>query len=312
MEDPLERIRNPDLRQVLRRIRERTGQLELSSRIQQNIQGFRTQKGIYKPAGEEHALWIRQTSRGIYSDEPIRTFPDGSWSYRYRPEAKGGITDMNLPTNRALLKSKEDRTPVGVFVQRSVPGSERIYEILGLAYITDFDGNYFTLQGESIDNFEPSQNRDHIPEFQPFEIDQQKRTSITRAVREMAFTAGVRRLYHERCSLCDLGYSFRGKPIGVEAAHIIPVEDRGTSADLRNGILLCRNHHSLFDSYLWTFDEDYKVTVTEDRDFRKSAEKNHILAIEGKKLPNLPEYSYDLPAQRAIRYRMEKFYSNQK
>ncbi len=98
----------------------------------------------------------------------------------------------------------------------------------------------------------------------------------------------------------------------MEAAHIIPVEDRGTSADLRNGILLCRNHHSLFDSYLWTFDEDYKVTVTEDRDFRKSAEKNHILAIEGKKLPNLPEYSYDLPAQRAIRYRMEKFYSNQK
>jgi|GEM_PF-2822237 predicted restriction endonuclease len=54
-----------------------------------------------------------------------------------------------------------------------------------------------------------------------------------------------------KCSLSEIGFRFHGEPIGLEAAYIIPVSDRGTSIDIRNGILLCRNHHILFDSYLW-------------------------------------------------------------
>ncbi|MDG6935116.1 MAG: HNH endonuclease [Nitrososphaerota archaeon] len=36
----------------------------------------------------------------------------------------------------------------------------------------------------------------------------------------------------------------------VETSHIIPVGRDGTSKDIRNGVLLCKNHHTLFGSHL--------------------------------------------------------------
>ena len=95
--------------------------------------------------------------------------------------------------------------------------------------------------------------------------------------------------YHERCSLCEVGYRVRGRPLGLEAAHIIPVREHGTSADVRNGLLLCANHHVLFDEFAWAPDEDLRVHVADDEQFRESAVANCVLDWEGKRLPNLPE-----------------------
>ena len=39
----------------------------------------------------------------------------------------------------------------------------------------------------------------------------------------------------------------------IEAAHIVPVSDNG-SDDSGNGLLLCRNHHALFDMGKWCLD----------------------------------------------------------
>ena len=72
--------------------------------------------------------------------------------------------------------------------------------------------------------------------------------------------------------------------------------------------MLCRNHHSLFDSQLWAFDEDYKVLVADDRPFRESAANNCVLKVEGKKLSNLPDRLYDDPAAEAIRFNLQRFY----
>ena len=49
------------------------------------------------------------------------------------------------------------------------------------------------------------------------------------------------------CSLCDAPKEV------IEAAHIIPVADNGSDW-FGNGILLCRNHHALFDKHKWTID----------------------------------------------------------
>src|SRR2546422_93459 len=80
----------------------------------------------------------------------------------------------------------------------------------------------------------------------------------------------------EKCSLCEVGFRVRGRVLGLEAAHIIPASARGTSADIRNGMLLCRNHHVLFDELAWTPDEDLHVLVIDDDDFKKSAKANCI------------------------------------
>lgn len=307
MTDPLTRFHDQNFSDALRTIRNMMGTLALSRDLQEFIPGFKTQKGIYKPQNSEHALWIRQTLRGIYPDQKPDWLPDGSWLYKYTPEAKDGRTDLTLNTNRALLKSMKDGAPVGVFRQREDMNSQTTYEVLGLAFIEDFDGTYFVLHGEPIDVEAEPMNRLAIPSFQPFDPSPSSVTSIIRNMRRKAFQTGIRRLYHEKCSLCELGYHFKGEPIGIEAAHLIPVSDKGTSKDLRNGILLCSNHHNLFDRLLWTFDEDYRVLVREDRLFRKSAENNHVLKMEGLRLPNLPDKEYDLPASEAIDFRLKLF-----
>ncbi len=307
MTDPVTTISDRGLSAALKKIRDLMGTLESSHNLKDSIPGFGTQKGIYKPQNSEYALWIRQTLRGIYPDQEPDVLPDGSWLYKYTPEAKDGRTDLSLSTNRALFSSMRDRVPVGVFIQRESRDAQRTYEVMGLAFVEDYDGTHFTLHGEPIDIEAEPMARQAIPHFEPFDPSELSIASSIRNMRRKAFQTGVRRLYHEKCSLCELGYHFKGEPIGIEAAHLIPVKDNGTSKDLRNGILLCSNHHNLFDRYLWTLDQDYRVLVKDDGLFRKSAENNHVLKMEGLQLPNLPDKKYDLPAPEAIEFRLNLF-----
>src|SRR6266540_62939 len=135
MVDPIDAVRDAELRRQLLWLRTNYGTTEESDRLGKIVRGFRSQKGIYKPSGSRHALWVRQTLRGVYPDEEPLLHPDGSWTYRYAPEGRAGTTDMALDTNRALLRCMEDRVPIGVM--RQVPGvtGGRVYEILGLAYV---------------------------------------------------------------------------------------------------------------------------------------------------------------------------------
>ena len=305
--DPTEQEASPELRTQLARIRELYGQIVPSAELQGEIKGFGSQKGIYKPAGSVHALWIRQTAKGIYPDKDLEPRPDGSWTYRYSPEGRDGKADLTLDTNRALMRSIDDRVPVGVFRQATDIDGRTAYEVLGLAMVESYDGEHFILRGEGIDVEVPPVPETIIPTFEPFEGGPVTVTGQTRVLRERRFGVVIRQLYHERCSLCNLGFRVKGRPIAVEAAHIIPVEERGRIADVRNGILLCRNHHALFDQSAWTMDEDLRVRVAPDKDLRASAVANHILDWEGKRLPNLPTLEIDYPATAAIRWRLESF-----
>jgi len=307
MADPIDSVSDEEFRRQLLWLRTNYGTVVDSQRLGRLIRGFKSQKGIYKPTGSPYALWVRQTLRGVYPDEEPRYFADGSWTFRYSPEGRGGLADMNLDTNRALLRGMKDRVPVGVMRQQSGALGYRGYEILGLAFVEDFDGTHFVLRGESISWTElPMLQTGPMP-FEPFEETPAKLAPQLRHLRDQRFMIAVRKAYHERCSLCEVGYRVRGRVPGLEAAHIIPVSERGTSADIRNGILLCSNHHVLFDEFAWTPDEDLRVRIVDDDDFRRSAEANCILDWEGKKLPNLPEPSQLQPAADALRYRMERF-----
>ena len=307
MADPIDRVPDEEFRRQLLWLRTSYGTVVDSQRLGRLVRGLKSQKGIYKPTGSPYALWVRQTLRGVYPDEEPHYFPDGSWTYRYSPEGRDGRIDMNLDTNKALLHGMEDRIPVGVMRQSSGAPGSRAYEILGLAYVEKFDGTHFVLRGEPISWTELSAPETVPVPFKPFEETPLKLAPQIRRLRDQRFTIAVRKAYHERCSLCEVGYRVRGRVLGLEAAHIIPVSDRGTSADIRNGMLLCSDHHVLFDEFAWTPDEDLRVRVVDDDDFRKSAEANCILDWEGKELPNLPGPSQLWPAGEALRYRLERF-----
>ena len=300
--------RNDNEEVSISKIREMIGSISGSRSLQVSIPGFRTQKGIYKPKDSDYALWIRQTARGVYGDKEPDVMPDGSWTYEYMPEAKDGRTDLSLSTNKSLLKCMADRVPIGVFIQKRIPNFDRSYLVLGVGFVEAFDGTHFIIRGEPIDNEAAPMSEQEIRTFEPFERDPSRLSPAIRVIRERSFQIALRRAYHDKCSLCELGYIYRGQPIGVEGAHIIPVSENGTSKDVRNGILLCRNHHSLFDNQLWAFDEDYRVLVADDRNFRASAARNCVLSAEGNKLPNLPDKSYDYPAAEAIKFNLQRFY----
>lgn len=307
MADPLESVKDPELRAQLLKLRELVGRPIQSERLREGIRGFKGQKGIYKPAGSPYALWVRQTLRGVYPDQEPKIFPDGSWTYRYAPEGRSGTTDMGLDTNQSLLRCRDDHVPIGVLVQREDSRGDRRYEVLGLAFVESFDGAHFVLRGEPLDWEAPPMRAAVPPPFQPYERLARPASEILQVTRDRRFSFAIRKLYHEKCSLCELGFRLRGQSLGLEAAHIVPFEERGTSVDVRNGILLCRNHHSLFDGWAWTFDEDYRVRLSPDREFRETAVPNHVLKLEGVRLPNLPDDQADYPAPEAIRIRMEKF-----
>lgn len=70
------------------------------------------------------------------------------------------------------------------------------------------------------------------------------------------FRAALLIAYNNSCSICGCTYTSV-----LEAAHIVPWTKCGPDEriDPRNGILLCANHHKLFDSGILTVSTDYKV-----------------------------------------------------
>jgi hypothetical protein len=309
--DPLEAVTEPSRRSQLEALRELDGVVRTSAELRGSLPGFKGQKGIYKPRGSPYALWVRQTLRGAYPDREPVVEPDGSWKYDYAPEGRAGHPDMTLDTNRALLRCMEEKVPIGVIRQIRSPRGERLYEVRGLGYVTSFDGSHFTLRGEPIDVTARPVEAPSPLSFVPFDKTLHSMAPTLRTIREARFKLAVRRIYHERCSLCNIGYHVGRTPLAIEAAHIIPVQNDGTSRDVRNGILLCSNHHALFDSYAWTFDEDLRVLVTSDTEFRRSASANHVIVAEGRKLSNLPDDLIDYPDGAAIRFRINLFEKNQ-
>ena len=72
---------------------------------------------------------------------------------------------------------------------------------------------------------------------------------------EEAFQAAVLSRYEERrCCLCD------APPEVIETAHIVPVSDDGSDWG-GNGLLLCRNHHALYDLGKWCLNPEQLEVV---------------------------------------------------
>jgi hypothetical protein len=311
MSDPLEKVTDRARRLDLEHLRELDGAVRSSEQLRQELSGFKGQKGIYKPRGSPYALWVRQTLRNVYPDKDLRVAPDGSWVYDYSPEGRDGRPQMDLDTNKALLRCMKDQIPVGVIRQIPSVRRKRTYEVRGLGYVTDFDGSHFKIRGEPIDVSDRPVVTSGPFSFEPFDRTFSELAPTLRRIRDQRFKLAIRRIYHERCSLCNVGYHLGSTPLALEAAHVIPVENYGTSKDVRNGLLLCSNHHALFDSFAWTLDEDLRIQVTSDPSFRSSAKINHVLAAEGKRVANLPDDSRDFPDSQAVRFRMALFERNQ-
>lgn len=97
-----------------------------------------------------------------------------------------------------------------------------------------------------------------IPEAELNKLSSERQTAIVTMsikVRERKFQKNVWTIYHHgRCTICGLQANL------TEAAHIIPVSERGTD-EIVNGIQMCRNHHKAFDNGLIAVSPNFTILL---------------------------------------------------
>ncbi len=77
---------------------------------------------------------------------------------------------------------------------------------------------------------------------------------VEQAVRNVRFRKLVLEAYNYSCGICGLDLGI------VQAAHIVPVAERGTD-EPSNGIALCANHHTAFDRNILIIEDDCSISL---------------------------------------------------
>ena len=227
-------------------------------------------KGIYKPAGKDYALSVRQTLSSKYADKTVMYRPDGSWVYEYFQENPDPNQRDKAFTNRGLVYCMKQGIPVGVLLQ-SKPKPGVRYKVLGLALVRDWNDGYFVLEGFSkfgqirpanlpsaaIDRASSPKPEFHIH----LQTDERKKRLIAIALRQgqPKFRQGLLEAYNGRCAITGTDAIS-----ALEAAHIAPYRgDR--SNHLQNGLLLRADIHSLFDlGMIGINPKEMKVVISPD------------------------------------------------
>ena len=196
------------------------------------------------PSG--NGICVGISSRGKYEDEILEE--TGTYDY---PATKSSTYDQgDIDSMRAALELGlpvfliRDANAKGELVQGKGP-KRRVDRI---EFLEDDP-----ISGNLVFTFSLGGRRDYqLPEDEEGSCFQARETTrkevSTKKRSQAAFRAAVVRRYGgKRCALCDAPSEV------IEAAHIVPVSDNG-SDDSGNGLLLCRNHHALFDMGKWCLD----------------------------------------------------------
>lgn len=82
-----------------------------------------------------------------------------------------------------------------------------------------------------------------------------------RGMIQILFRKLLLKTYKGKCCMCKMNHE-----VVLEACHIVPwnVSSPEQRLDVRNGLLLCANHHKLFDNGLIEVHEDYSVSLSPD------------------------------------------------
>ena len=92
--------------------------------------------------------------------------------------------------------------------------------------------------------------------------------TINRKVRDASFKRRVLTAYGYQCAFCGVQLDL------IDAAHIIPVSESGSTDQTANGLALCALHHRAFDKALITVNAQYQ-TLTHQANFARLREIGH-------------------------------------
>lgn len=108
-----------------------------------------------------------------------------------------------------------------------------------------------------------------------------------RGIAQQIFRKALLKAYDKKCAFCEFSFVKT-----LQASHIIPwsKSTKSERLDVRNGILLCANHHSLFDQRKIIVNSEYEIIYDDPTGKNKHSEYDKILTIDlHKKRMKLPK-----------------------
>ena len=125
---------------------------------------------------------------------------------------------------------------------------------------------------------------------------------VKRPLRDRSFRTRVVGAYEETCAVTGLRIINGGGKPEVQAAHIVPVKDKGLDI-VQNGIALSATCHWLFDRHLISLSNDYGLLVSHNR---VPSEFRNLFANQLERI-NLPSDQRLWPRQEYVARHREKF-----
>lgn len=163
-----------------------------------------------------------------------------------------------LPPMTILVVSKAKKKPGTGFIAHDMDAVDQ-----GMQLVWDYDwskdGNPFdfTSSGETFESLKKQLLDD--PAGGSLSVSTKVKN---RGMRQVLFRAAVLEAYGEKCAVTGIAYTEL-----LEACHIVPWAEctPAEQVDPRNGILLNRLHHGMFDRGFMTIDENFHIYIDKEK-----------------------------------------------
>ncbi len=252
--------------------------------------------GIFKPRQmTEGVLSIKTTiprngGINIYNDQLT---DDGYYQYSLQTgDPRGG-------RNKCLWQAYEAKQPF-IYFHAVAPA---VYKALWPCFID----NIFPEEGFArvlVGIAKPSFTTHKIEYSIPNEIESRYMVRESKVrLHQAAFRSAVLDVYSNRCAVTGMV-----EPKLIDAAHIIPDAEVGTSQLINNGIALSNIHHRAYDRGLIGIDPDYRIHVSDDIESidDNSFIQNAFMDYD-QKLLFLPSNIKNRPDSDSLAQRFERF-----
>lgn len=204
-------------------------------------------KGIWKPRQLSAALSFTTAFRKPGQERPYEdgVGDDGMLRYKWNGD------DSDHADNRALRAAWQQRKPL-IWFHGVAQG---MYQPIFPTYLIDEEVNEkqfaFTLDG--LQDFIPgSATERNIRKAYA-------KQEILRRVHQPVFRSMVLTAYEGRCAVCSLAHTEL-----LDAAHIVPDHDADGIPAVRNGLAMCKIHHTAYDKSILGISPDLTVKIRTD------------------------------------------------
>lgn len=165
-----------------------------------------------------------------------------------------------------------------------------------LGYVQSFNDNQKSFLISFIENknitINPIENiieeqSDESEDNNLFDTSRQKKKTLSssRNNNQPKFNFDVFKYYENKCAVCDINYF-------LEAAHIIPVRNKG-SDNKKNGLILCKNHHKAFDDMFFKINyENFNLEIIKEDKISLKIIKDNLTHLTNKPGRNFLEWRY--------------------